>query len=263
MSRYQKTFARLKAENKIAFIPFWMIGDPDPEASLEVILKLAEKADVLELGMPFSDPLADGETIQAAVNRALESGTNTQKCFEVIEEVRNKFPDKPIGLLVYFNLIIQFGVDEFFAQCAKTGVDSVLIPELPVEAVTQKIGDEDSVKIIADKHGIDLIFLVSTNTPEHRLSQILENAGGFIYATSTPSITGAKSYMAPETLEMVKNLKIKTDLPICVGFGVSEPAHVKKLAEHGADGAIVGSKLINLYQEEDIDRVVSFCGDCV
>ena len=137
MSKYKQTFSALKNKDKIAFIPFWMIGDPTPEKSEEIIEILAKNSDVLELGIPFSDPLADGPTIQASVNRSLKAGTTTEKCFEIIKNIRKKFPEKPIGLLVYFNLILSFSgggdfkknIQKFFKDAQKSGVDSVLIPE--------------------------------------------------------------------------------------------------------------------------------------
>lgn len=262
MNRYKQTFSEINKKNKIAFIPFWMIGDPSLEESLDIILnRIAPSADVLELGIPFSDPLADGPTIQASVKRALEAGTNTEKCLDLISGIREKFPEKPIGLLVYFNLILSYtgsfnveqNIDSFFQKASESGVDSVLIPELPVEEV-------DIVEGIAKKYKVDLIFLVSTNTSDVRVEKILTKGSGFLYATSTPSITGAKSDIAQETLEMVENLKKKTDLPICVGFGISSPEHIKKLKKAGADGAIIGSKLFSF--REDLDALQKFCEEC-
>ncbi len=262
MNRYTQTFSALKEKNKIGFVPFWMLGDPTPEKSLEIILeKIAPHADVLELGIPFSDPLADGPTIQASVGRALDAGTTTVKCLELVSKIRAKFPTKPIGLLVYFNLILNFldsddtegNIDSFFKTAHESGVDSVLIPELPIEEVS-------IVEEVAKKYEIDLIFLVSTNTPTERVQPILEKGSGFLYAISTPSITGAKTDIAPETLEMIKSLKTQTDLPICVGFGISSPDHIAKLKEVGADGAIIGSKLFQF--RENLDELQEFCKKC-
>jgi len=182
MSRYKETFSALRKQQKMAFIPFWMLGDPDLENSQKIIEILAKNSDVLELGLPFSDPLADGKTIQDSANRALNAGATTEKCLEVVASIREKFPDKPIGLLVYFNLILSFqnkpykeAIKSFFQYVKKSGVDSILIPELPIEEV--KIVEES-----AKKEAIDLIFLVSTNTPEHRVQQILAKSSGFLYA---------------------------------------------------------------------------------
>jgi len=262
MNRYQQTFSALKEENKIAFIPFWMLGDPNPNESLEIILeRIAPYADVLELGIPFSDPLADGPTIQASVQRALDAGTTTAQCLDLVTKIRERFPAKPIGLLVYFNLILNFldsddtegNIDAFFKKAHESGVDSVLIPELPVEEVA-------IVEETAKKYEIDLIFLVSTNTPANRVQKILTKGSGFLYAISTPSITGAKTDIASETLDMIKNLKKQTELPICVGFGISSPEHIIKLKKAGASGAIIGSKLFQF--RENLDELQEFCKKC-
>lgn len=253
MTRYETTFKKCRDENRAAFIPFWMIGDKTPEESLKTIETMAQHADILELGMPFSDPLADGPTIQASVNRALSAGTTTDDCFDVIGKVRDKFPEKPIGLLVYLNLVIAYGIEKFFSKCAQTGVDSVLAPELPVEEV-------DLVKTVADAHNVELVFLVSTNTPEDRLKEIYKASGGFIYAVSTPSITGAKSEVSPDTLDMIKRLKAEAGLPICIGFGVSTPEQVSLLSKNAADGVIMGSKLFQFLG--DNSGLSSFCKEC-
>ena len=253
MNYYEKTFDRLKKSGEIAFIPFWMIGDPDIKQSEKIIEILAKKADILELGIPFSDPLADGPTIQASVNRALEAGTTTKQCLGVVKNLRQKFPEKPIGLLVYFNLILSFGIADFFKEASKSGVNSVLIPEVPIEEVVL-------IESPAKEHNIELIFLVSTNTPEDRVDKIIEKAGGFIYAVSTPSITGAKADISETTMRMVQRLKSKTELPIVVGFGISSPEHIKELKENKADGAIIGSKLFTF--RDDLEALESFCQAC-
>ena len=262
-NKYKKTFDKLKEESRIAFVPFWMIGDPTIEKSTEIIKKLAENSDILELGLPFSDPLADGPVIQESVNNALKSGSTTAKCFDVLREVRNDWPNKPIGLLVYFNLIISYGIEPFLKKCRELEIDSILIPELPVEEIESKIDESDSVKKLASKYKIDLIFLVSSNTPENRRKNIFKNAGGFIYTVSKPTITGASSVMKNSTLQMVQNLKKETNIPICVGFGISSPEHIKQLAISGADGAIIGSKLIKIFRESGLEAVTDFCKDCL
>jgi len=255
MNRYKATFKALKKENKIAFVPFWMLGDPNPEASLAAVKTIAKQADILELGLPFSDPLADGPTIQAAVNRSLAGGMNTKKCLEQVADIRSAFPDKPIGLLVYLNLVLQHGINSFFIDCKKAGVDSVLIPELPVEEI-------NLVKNAAAENAIDLVFLLSTNTPQDRREQIYQHSGGFVYTVSKPSITGAKTDLTTDTLELVTELKSQTELPLCVGFGISTPEHIKALKKAGADGAIIGSELINIYQKEGLKALNKFCETC-
>ncbi len=263
MDRYKAAFAQLKEKKESAFIPFWMIGDPNPEDSFKVIDTIAQHADILELGMPFSDPLADGPTIQASVNRALQAGTTVDDCFGVIEKIRNKYPEKPIGLLVYFNLALQYGLENFFARCDAVGVDSVILPELPVESVEisdPKNQESDSIIEMARKYNVHLTFLVSTNTPEDRLQKILSYASGFLYAISKPSLTGAKTKLSQETVKMVLKLKQQTDTPVCVGFGISEPDQIKELTENKADGCIIGSKLYEF--KDDLKAMSEFCEEC-
>jgi len=262
MNRYTKVFEKLKGDSQIAFVPFWMIGDPNLAESKEVIMNLAKTADILELGIPFSDPLADGPVIQEAVNRALTAGSTTQKCLDIVKDVRDEYPHKPIGLLVYFNLIISYGVEEFFAECARIGVDSVLIPELPVEEASSKIGSDKSLFELSKEYGVHLIFLLSSNTPKDRREQIYKVSSGFIYAVSTPTVTGSDVDIQRDTAGFIKLLKQETDIPICVGFGVSTKDDVQALANIGADGAIIGSELIRRYQKGGLDPVLKLCKKC-
>jgi len=255
MSRYTETFARLREKGEMAFVPFWMMGYPNQEASLQKLELLAEHADILEIGCPFSDPLADGPTIQRVANQALASGATMCKTFEGIAAFRKKsekFSTLPIGLLVYLNLMLSFGVENFFKRAKEVEIDSVLIPEMPS-------GELGLVQNFADKYEIDVIFLVSTNTPQERQDDILSKAHGFLYCISTPSVTGAKSEIAPETLQMIGDLKQKTDIPLCVGFGVSSPEHIQTLKGSGADGAIVGSKLFEFKTDAALS---AFCAQC-
>jgi tryptophan synthase alpha chain len=259
--RYSQTFQKLQTEKKIAFAPFWMLGDPDETASLEIIKTIGEKADILELGIPFSDPLADGETIQASVKRALNSGVTPLKALELVKKIRKIFPEKPIGLLVYFNLVLRVGLEKFFHQCQQSGVDSLLIPELPIEELETSLDDQKKpIQYLAQKYDIDLIFLVSTNTPKDRLEKILKSAGGFLYCISTPSITGAKNDISPDTIDMIKRLKQQTEIPLMIGFGIASPEHIQILKKSGADGAIIGSKLFTF--REDLPALKKFLESC-
>lgn len=262
MNRYQKTFRKLKEENKIAFMPFWMIGDPDIEESLKILRIFAKNSDILEIGFPFSDPLADGPTIQESVNNALKSGTNTKKCFEVVKTLRKENPQKPIGLLVYLNLILSFGVDEFFEELEKSGVDSIIIPELPVEEVNSKIESEFSIKQLAKKHSVSLVFLPSTNTTNKRLDDIIDLSSSFIYAISSPSTTGGRIDFSEGIGGLINKIRSKTQIPVCVGFGVSSPKDIKELKKLGASGAIIASKLIKIYRKDGIEKMQDFLKKC-
>jgi len=224
-------------------------------------------ADILELGMPFSDPLADGPVIQDSVNRALDSQTTLDQCFDIISKLRKEDAEIPIGVLVYFNLILSFGVDAFFKKAKEVGIDSILIPEIPVEELNFKLGGDAggvTIEEMAQKYNISLVFLVSTNTPANRLENVIKHSeGGFIYAVSTTTITGVKAEISPETFKMVSKIKSQTDIPVAVGFGVSTPEHIKFLKEHNVDGAIMGSKLIKLYQEDGREALEVFLKQCM
>ncbi len=262
MNRYEKIFKKLEKEKKIAFMPFWMIGDPDIEESLKILRIFAKNSDILEIGFPFSDPLADGPTIQESVNNALKSGTNTKKCFEIIKTLRKENPQKPIGLLVYFNLILAFGVDEFFEELEKSGVDSVIIPELPPEEVNSKIESKLSIGELAKKHSVSLVFLPSTNTTDKRLEEIISLSSSFIYAISSPSTTGGKIDFSEGVGKLIQKIKSKTQIPVCVGFGVSSPEDIRELKKLRASGAIIASKLIKIYRKDGIEKMEDFLKKC-
>ena len=238
---YKKTFSKLKRKKEKALVPFVVIGDPDFNTSLKIVKTIVESgADILELGFPFSDPIADGPTIQSADVRALNKGVNPEKCFKFIKQVR-KFTDMPIGLLVYYNLIYQRGTNKFFYDCKLAGVTSVLAADVPVE---------ESAEIVqaARKHKIDTVFIVSPLTDNKRLKLILKKCKGFVYIVARLGVTGARADMKESTLKLVKRVRKQTKLPLCVGFGISKPEHVKSICKAGADGAIVGSAIVKLIQ---------------
>lgn len=242
MSRYQITFNKLKEKNEKALIGFVVLGDPDIETSLEIVKTMVNAGvDILELGIPFSDPIADGPTIQAADVRALSTGVNTDKAFDIISKIR-KFTCIPIGLLVYYNLIYQRGIDKFYEDTKKAGVDSVLAADLSVEEA------EDSIQA-SKKYGINQVFIISQLTSDGRMNRILDKTSGFVYAVARLGVTGARADLQTSALELVKRIKKQTSLPVCVGFGISKPEHVRKVCEAGADGAIVGSAIVKLVEE--------------
>jgi len=244
---YQEMFKRVKDKGEGVFIPFMVAGDPDFETSLEIIKKMVEGgADALEIGFPFSDPVADGQTVQSADLRALNAGMTTDKCFEFIKRIR-EFTEIPIGLLVYYNLIYQRGIDKFYEDAMESGVNSVLAADLPPEEA------EESVKA-ARKHGVDPIFLAAQTTSNERLKQIAEMCSGFLYVVSVMGVTGARSEVKTSSVELVERMRSHTDLPLCVGFGISKPEHVAEIIDAGADGAIIGSALINIVEESLQDK---------
>ena len=239
MKSYKEAFEELKIKNEGALAAFTVIGDPNYKTSLEIAKKIIDAgADMLELGLPFSDPIADGPTIQAADMRALKSGINTDKVFEFVKELR-KNTDVPIGFLCYYNLIYQRGIEKFYSDAKKAGVNSILIADMPIE-------EYSAVHSCAKNNKLDSVLMISQLTNNKRIKKIAENASGFIYAVSRLGVTGAKSSLEESTLSLIKRIRQFTSKPVCVGFGISKPEHVKSVIKAGANGAIVGSAIVDL-----------------
>ncbi|MFC1769047.1 tryptophan synthase subunit alpha [Nanoarchaeota archaeon] len=248
MGRISKTFNRLKKQKEKALISFTVIGDPDYKTSLDIVKSMAEHSDLLELGLPFSDPIADGPTIQAADIRSLKAGINTDKAFSFVKDVR-KFTDKPIGLLVYSNLIIQRGIDKFYRDAASAGVDSVLAADIPVEEAGPFIK-------AGRKSKVDTVFFATPLTSVKRLKQTATKVRGFIYVVARLGVTGAKSQVHSDTISLLKRIRPHTKLPLAVGFGVSTPKHVKEIASAGADAIIVGSAIVKIIEKNKNKKVM-------
>lgn len=224
-----------------ALIPFTVIGDPDYKTSLEIVKILAERGDILELGIPFSDPIVDGPAIQKADVRALKHSFNTNKIFDFIEKVR-KYTDKPIGLLVYYNLIYQYGLERFCSKAKKSGIDSILIADLSLE-------ESDNFIKAAMKNSINTVFLVTQLTTIERLRKILKKSRGFVYIVNVLGVTGVRVNLDKATLDFVKRVRPFTKLPLCAGFGISKQEHIKSILKAGANGAIVGSAIVKLIEK--------------
>ncbi len=243
MASYKETFSELKKKKHGALAAFTVIGDPDYKTSIEIVKKIIDSgADILELGLPFSDPIADGPTIQAADMRALKSGMNTDEAFHFLKEIRQYNGKIPIGLLVYGNLILQRGIDNFYKDAAKSGVNSVLAADIPIEEADEYIES-------AKRNNIGTVFIVSPLTPDERIEKITDKTTGFVYAVSRLGVTGARATLENSTLEMIKRIKKNTKTPLCVGFGISKPEHVKSVIKAGADGAIIGSSIVHLIEK--------------
>lgn len=239
MTRYPGCFEALRARGEIAFIPFFVMGDPDYETSLEVVrTALAAGADMLELGIGFSDPIADGPTIQAADIRALRAGMTVDRSFQFIREIR-RFSQAPIGLLVYCNLIYRRGIDRFFAEARDAGVDGILAADVPIE-------EAGPILKAGERCQVDPIFMVTPATTDTRLEAILKKARGFLYMVALLGVTGARRTVHPSALRLLRKVRSRTDTPVCAGFGISRPEHVRQLAASGADGAIVGSAVVDI-----------------
>jgi tryptophan synthase alpha chain len=243
MNRYKKTFNRLKRKKEKALIPFVVAGDPNYKVSLEIVKRIINSgADILELGFTFSEPIADGPTIQTAGVRALKAGVNTDKNLNFIKQIRKFDNDIPIGILIYANLIYQRGVDRFYRDAAKAGIDSVLVADLPIE-------EADEYVKAARKNKIKTVFIVSPLTSNERLKKITKKVRGFVYVVSRLGVTGVRKELEGGTLKLLRRIRPKTKLPLCVGFGISKKEHVKAVCKAGADGAIVGSAIVKIIEK--------------
>ncbi|ATA24034.1 tryptophan synthase subunit alpha [Brenneria goodwinii] len=247
MERYQHLFKRLSDKKEGAFVPFVTLGDPSPEQSLKIIDTLvAAGADALELGIPFSDPLADGPTIQAATLRAFSSGVTVSQCFEMLAAIRQKYPEIPIGLLMYANLVFSNGIDEFYQRCEQVGVDSVLIADVPVE-------ESAPFRAAAQRHGIAPIFICPPNADDDLLREIASYGRGYTYLLSRAGVTGAENRAHLPLNHLVAKLKEYHAAPPIQGFGISEPSQVQESLTAGAAGAISGSAIVRIIEKNQHD----------
>ncbi len=239
MKTYKQVFSEL---DRAALIPFFVIGDPDFDTSFEVVKTAIDSgADILELGVAFSDPIADGPTIQKADIRARNAGMNVKKALEFIKKVK-AYKDIPIGLLMYYNLIYQYGAEKFFADFHKAGVNSVLVADLSID-------DADEIMEPAASAGLDTVFMVTPNTETERMKIIASKTTGFIYTVSLLGVTGSREKLSEQVEGLVAKLKKLTGVPVCVGFGISKPEHAAAVAAAGADGVIIGSKIVKIIEE--------------
>jgi tryptophan synthase alpha chain len=236
-ARLDLRFERVAAENRAALLTFIMAGDPDAETSSAILAALpAAGADIVELGMPFSDPIADGPVIQAAGRRALEAGQTLPATLGMAKRFRAADPDTPLVLMGYYNPIYIYGVDTFLRDAKAAGVDGLIVVDCPPE-------EYDEICLPARRAGLAFVRLVAPTTSEDRLPGILENAGGFVYFVSITGVTGAAAPNVKQVAEAVARLKRRTDLPVAVGFGVKNAESARAIAET-ADGVVVGSSLV-------------------
>ena len=237
MSRIDAKFAQLRAEGKKAFVAYVMAGDPNYAKGLEIVKGLPEAGvDIIELGMPFTDPMADGITIQLAGQRALEGGQNLEKTLEYAREFRKSDDTTPIVMMGYYNPIYSRGVDQFLDDAVAAGIDGLIIVDLPPE-------EDEELCIPAQAKGINFIRLATPTTDEKRLPTVLQNTSGFVYYVSVTGITGTAEAQTAEVAPEVARIKSKTDLPVIVGFGIKTPAAAQAIASI-ADGAVVGSAIV-------------------
>jgi tryptophan synthase alpha chain len=242
MSRLAQTFARARAEHRAAFIGYVCAGDPDFDTSLAIgRTLLTHGVDILELGVPFSDPLADGPTNQLAAQRALEGGMNAARGLELVRRLRAEFPAAPLVFYTYYNLVFANGVDAYVRAAQAAGVDAMLTLDLPPE-------EAGEVLAAARQYGLETVFIVAPTTPDARIPLIAAATTGFIYYVSREGVTGVRADAATNIPEAVARIRKHTALPVAVGFGISTRAQVAQVAAH-ADGVVVGSALVNCIRE--------------
>lgn len=236
MNRIEKTFAALQTAGRKALITFTMAGDPEEATSLAILERLAKSADILEIGMPFTDPMADGPAIQAAGLRALAGGMSLKNTLGIVQQFRSKNSVTPIVLMGYFNPILQYGIDKFVNDCKELGVDGLIVVDIPPE-------EADEIAPKAQQKGLSLIRLLTPTTDESRLQKILQGASGFLYYVSITGVTGTASADPAKVGAHIAAIKKHTGLPIVAGFGIKTPADAATMALI-ADGVVVGSALV-------------------
>jgi tryptophan synthase alpha chain len=255
MTRIEKTFARLRSEKRKAFIPYITAGDPRLDITLDLVISLEKAgADILELGVPFSDPIADGPVIQRAAERALKNGVNLHKVLDLGENIRKR-SEIPLLLFSYYNPLLSYGLEKLAARAVKAGFDGILATDLTVEE------SEPFVRAMRDA-GLETVFLVAPTSSPDRIKKIAEMCTGFLYAVSRTGVTGEQRELATDLKLFLQTLRSYTKCPIAVGFGISRPEHVQAVWQE-ADGAVVGSSIVkeieqNIDKPDLVQRVGSF-----
>jgi tryptophan synthase alpha chain len=241
MGRIETAFAGASLK-KPAFIGFTVAGDPDKPTCVRIARALIDGGtNTLELGVPFSDPVADGPTIQKADERALAAGSAPDTVFEIVREIR-KESMVPIVLLTYYNIVYHRGIERFYREAHDAGVDGILIADMPVE-------ESGDVCACAARYGIDPIFLITRTTSDERIKQIAEKARGYLYLVAVLGVTGVRDEVSDEAIELLHRVRKHTSLPLALGFGISTPAHARTCARAGADGVIVGSAIVEIVEK--------------
>ncbi|VVC03912.1 Tryptophan synthase alpha chain [Candidatus Bilamarchaeum dharawalense] len=230
--------------NGTVFMPYVCCGDPSEEFTLRLVQTLvANGADAIELGIPFSDPIADGKIIQAASSRSLANGMTPKKAIGMITKLRTQNIKVPIFVMTYYNIVYSNGIEKFVKEIQIAGANGLIVPDVTLD-------ESGELEGICKKHGIDLIYFITPNTPPERLKKITKKANGFLYAVSVLGTTGTREQNAPEAIELVKRAKQITAIPIVAGFGISNEKQAAEFADAGASGIIIGSRLIEIYSNQ-------------
>ena len=241
MNRIDRKFQDLKARKQKAFIAFITAGDPDLKTTEDLAVAFeAAGVDIIEIGIPFSDPLADGPTIQASFYRALNNGTNVRKIFETVKRIRLK-TSIPIAFMTSYNPILRFGEEKFIKACVEAGVDGLIVPDLPPE-------EAGNLRRLAGLHDISTIFFVAPTSTDERIKSNTKASSGFVYYVSLTGITGTQKAVAQTVVKQIHHIKRFTDKPVCAGFGISTPQQVKDIGS-AADGVIVGSAIVKIIDQ--------------
>lgn len=253
MRAIEKTFRGLKERGEGALIGYVTFGDPKPEDTPKIVEALANGGvNIVELGIPFSDPIADGPTIQAAIQRALDAGATPKAALETIQTIKERC-STPIVILTYYNPVFRMGLEKFFSSARNCKVDGLVVPDLPVEEALD-------YKRVVEAHGIDTIFLAAPSTSPERFKKIIDYTSGFLYLVSVFGVTGARESVQALTVQTIGRFLPYTRgrIPLAVGFGISKPEHVKTVIENGADGAIVGSAFVKIIEknQENVDEML-------
>ncbi|WP_448570432.1 tryptophan synthase subunit alpha [Trichothermofontia sp.] len=256
MTAISQRFATLRQQHQCALIPFITAGDPDLDTTAQALQRLDRHgADMIELGVPYSDPLADGPVIQAAATRALQRGTRLAQVLDVVRSVQPTLT-APIILFTYYNPILHRGIADFLTQVAQAGVAGLVIPDLPVE-------EAEPLLQAAEALGLEIILLVAPTSPLHRIQTITAKSHGFVYLVSVTGVTGMRSGLQTHVQDLIQTLRQTTDKPIGVGFGISQPDHAKQIRDWGADAVIVGSAFVQRLATgtpaEGLDAIADFC----
>lgn len=249
MNKIDITFRKLKQKKEGVLIGFVTAGDPSISDTHRIIDSLVTgEIDLLELGLPFSDPIADGFTIQKSSQRSLESGMNTDKYFSLVKELNKEYSNIPKVCLTYYNLVLQRGLEKFAKECYNSGIDGLIIPDLPIE-------ESHTLLKECKKNNVHLIFLVTPITTDERLKKIIKKSQGFIYLVSLLGVTGVRNELSKSVKPMLRKIRaISRKIPLAVGFGISKPEHVKEVISAGADGVIVGSAFVKIIEKNLKDK---------
>ncbi|MFN2195426.1 MAG: tryptophan synthase subunit alpha [Anaerolineales bacterium] len=230
-------FQSARETRRAALMPYFTLGFPDPQSSVEIVAAIAASgADLIELGVPFSDPLADGPTIQHSTQVALEQGTTPAVCLELVGQIRARGVEQPLLLMGYINPMLAYGLPRFIEHAAAAGADGLIVPDLPPE-------EAGEIQALCAAAGLALVFLAAPNSSAARLAVVAENSSGFLYLVSLTGVTGARAQLPPDLADFIQRARATTDLPLAVGFGISSPQQAASVGEQ-ADGVIVGSALI-------------------